>query len=58
VTYPTFADSDDAVTWFGGLSMPTTVFLDATGKVLDVHSGPLTEDALRAEIADRFGVAA
>jgi hypothetical protein len=26
--------------------------------VLDVHSGPLTEDELRAEIADRFGVAA
>jgi thiol-disulfide isomerase/thioredoxin len=58
VTYPTFADVDDAVTWFGGLAMPTTVFLDATGKVLDVHSGPLTEDELRAEIADRFGVAA
>lgn len=58
VTYPTFADADDAVTWFGGLSMPTSVFLDATGKVLDVHSGPLTEDELRAEIADRFGVAA
>jgi thiol-disulfide isomerase/thioredoxin len=58
VTYPTFADADDAVTWFGGLAMPTTVFLDATGRVLDVHSGPLTEDELRAEIADRFGVAA
>ena len=38
--------------------MPTTVFLDATGKVLDVHSGQLTEDELRGRIADLFGVAA
>ncbi|HET6954235.1 MAG TPA: TlpA disulfide reductase family protein [Acidimicrobiales bacterium] len=58
ITYAAFTDPDDAVTWFGGLIMPTTVFLDASGKVLDVHSGPLTEDELRTAIGDRFGVAA
>jgi thiol-disulfide isomerase/thioredoxin len=56
VTYPTYADSlDDALVFFGGINMPTTVFLDADGEVLDVHTGPLTEDELRADLADRFG---
>jgi hypothetical protein len=35
--------------------MPTTVFLGADGEVLHVNTGPLTEDELRAELADRFG---
>jgi thiol-disulfide isomerase/thioredoxin len=59
VTYPTFGDPDgSAVTWFGGLAMPTTVFIDASGEVVDVNSGPLTEAELRAKLADLFGVAA
>lgn len=59
VTYPTFADPDaSAITYFGGLAMPTSVFIDAAGDVVDVHSGPLTEAELRSRIADLFGVAA
>ncbi|MBN2622562.1 MAG: hypothetical protein JXA83_04295, partial [Acidimicrobiales bacterium] len=59
VTYPTFDDPDaSALTYFGGLAMPTTVFIDAGGEVVDVHSGPLTEDELRDRISDLFGVAA
>jgi thiol-disulfide isomerase/thioredoxin len=59
VTYPTFDDPDaSALTYFGGLTMPTTVFIDATGEVVDVNSGPLTEDELRARITDLFGVPA
>jgi cytochrome c-type biogenesis protein len=59
VTYPTFDDPDaSAITYFGGLAMPTTVFIDATGEVADVNSGPLTESELRAKLADLFGVAA
>jgi thiol-disulfide isomerase/thioredoxin len=59
VTYPTFDDPDAAaLTYFGGLAMPTTVFIDATGEVVDVNSGPLTEDELRAKITDLLGVAA
>lgn len=59
VTYPTFDDPDaSALTYFGGLSMPTTVFIDAEGEVVDVNSGPLTEAELRAKLDDLFGVAA
>jgi thiol-disulfide isomerase/thioredoxin len=57
VTYPTFADAGDAaMTYFGGIEMPTTVFIDAGGNVVDVHAGALSEDELRAELAQRFGV--
>jgi thiol-disulfide isomerase/thioredoxin len=59
VSYPTFTDVDDgALTYFGGIEMPTTVFVDAAGKVLDVSNGALTEDELRAKITDLFGIAA
>jgi cytochrome c biogenesis protein CcmG, thiol:disulfide interchange protein DsbE len=57
VTYPTFDDPDaSALTYFGGLTMPTTVFIDAEGEVVDVNSGPLTEAELRAKLDDLFGV--
>ena len=59
VTYPTYDDPDaSALTYFGGLAMPTTVFIDASGEVVDVHSGPLTEAELRSRLDDLFGVAA
>jgi thiol-disulfide isomerase/thioredoxin len=58
VTYATFGDSgQDAVSYFGGISMPTSVFIDADGKVVDVHSRALDEDALRSALEDRFGIA-
>jgi cytochrome c biogenesis protein CcmG/thiol:disulfide interchange protein DsbE len=57
VTYPAFADAGDAaMTFFGGIEMPTTVFIDGAGNVVDVHPGTMSEDELRAEIAERFGV--
>jgi len=59
VTYPTYDDPDaSALTFFGGLAMPTTVFIDAAGEVVDVHSGALTEAELRGRLDDLFGVAA
>jgi cytochrome c biogenesis protein CcmG, thiol:disulfide interchange protein DsbE len=59
VTYPTYDDPDaSALTYFGGLAMPTTVFIDASGEVVDVHSGPLSEAELRNRLDDLFGVAA
>ena len=59
VTYPTFDDPDaSALTYFGGLGMPTTVFIDTAGNVVDVHTGPLTEAELRGKLTDLFGVAA
>jgi thiol-disulfide isomerase/thioredoxin len=59
VTYPTYDDPDaSALTYFGGLAMPTTVFIDASGEVVDVNSGALSADQLRAKIDDLFGVPA
>lgn len=59
VTYPTFDDPGaSALTWFGGLAMPTTVFIDTSGNVVDVNSGALSEAQLRAKLADLFGVTA
>jgi thiol-disulfide isomerase/thioredoxin len=59
VTYPTFGDSgQDAITYFGGLAMPTSVFIDADGKVRDVHSRAMDERALRAKLHDLFGIPA
>ena len=57
VTYPTFGDSgQDALTYFGGISMPTTVFIDADGNVVDVRSRAFDEDGLRSALEDRFGI--
>ncbi len=41
---------------FGGIAMPTTVFLDGDGNVVEVHSGTLFEDDLRERIDELFGV--
>jgi thiol-disulfide isomerase/thioredoxin len=59
VTYPTYSDLEGtAITYFGGLAMPTTVFIDASGEVKDVVSRPLGEDELRDKISDLLGVPA
>ena len=59
VTFPAFGDSgQDALTYFGGVQMPTSVFIDTDGTVVDVHMGPLDEDELRATLDELFGVAA
>jgi cytochrome c biogenesis protein CcmG, thiol:disulfide interchange protein DsbE len=51
VTYPTFADpAGSALTYFGGVAMPTTVFIDASGQVADVLSRDLSEGQLRDEV--------
>ena len=59
VTYPTYTDPDgSALTYFQGLSMPTTVFIDASGEVVDTVSGALSENELRAKISDVLGAPA
>jgi cytochrome c biogenesis protein CcmG, thiol:disulfide interchange protein DsbE len=51
VTYDVARDAQgEAFEYFGGHSMPTTVFIDATGVVVEVHSGALTADQLRDRI--------
>jgi thiol-disulfide isomerase/thioredoxin len=58
VTYPTYTDPGSAMAFFGGTSMPTTVFIDAAGEVVDVSSEKLDEAELRSRISDELGVAA
>jgi thiol-disulfide isomerase/thioredoxin len=58
VAYPTFGDPEGrALTYFGGLTLPATVFVDAAGEVRQVHSRAVTEDELRRLIDDLLGVA-
>ena len=57
VTYQLTSDPQGVVyAAFGGIAMPTTVFVDATGVVSEVVTGQLSEDQLRAKIAEHFEV--
>jgi cytochrome c biogenesis protein CcmG, thiol:disulfide interchange protein DsbE len=57
VTYAAYSDPEgSALTYFGGLSMPATVFIDAAGEVVEVHSGALTEQELRDNLQTHLGV--
>jgi cytochrome c biogenesis protein CcmG, thiol:disulfide interchange protein DsbE len=59
VTYPTYGDPEgSALTYFGGLTMPSTVFIDASGEVVDVVPGAMSENELRGKINDLLGVPA
>jgi cytochrome c biogenesis protein CcmG/thiol:disulfide interchange protein DsbE len=51
VTYDIGRDPDGALFQsFGGIAMPTTVFIDASGAVVDLHSGEITAGELRDRI--------
>lgn len=57
VDYLLAQDEDGSLyTGFGGIAMPTTVFIDADGNVADIHSGALFEDDLRERLTELFGV--
>jgi len=51
VTYDTGWDPNTTTyNVFGGFAMPTTVFIDSAGNVVEVFSGALNADALRKKI--------
>jgi thiol-disulfide isomerase/thioredoxin len=57
VTYPTAEDKDASViSALQGTLLPTTVLLDAEGKVVSTHPGALTADELRTLLHDDLGV--
>ncbi len=57
VRYPLVADPDgEAYKRLGGVSMPTTLFVDAEGRIVERFSGPLTGKELGARIRKHFGV--
>ena len=56
VTYPTGLDEGELFIDFGGLGMPTTVFISPVGEILDTHSGLLTLDDLTNRAKEYFGI--
>lgn len=40
---------------FGGVGMPTTVFIDAEGRIVDEHTGAITLDQLQAQVDRLIG---
>jgi thiol-disulfide isomerase/thioredoxin len=57
VTYRTASDfRAEVITALGGTILPTTVLLDATGDVIEVHQGALEADALQELLAEKLGV--
>lgn len=55
VTYPLASDPNGEVfTAFRGAGMPTTVFIDADGNVVDVVTGQMSEKQLRERIEVSF----
>ncbi len=57
ITYRTGQDKDaSAITALGGTMLPTTVLLDADGKIVATHVGKLDADGLRSLLADKLSI--
>ncbi len=56
VTYPTGLDEGELFIDFGGLGMPTTVFVSPSGELLETHSGLLTLDEITRRARAHFGI--
>lgn len=56
VRYPLASDpTGETFESLGGVQMPTTLFVDAKGDVLERFSGPLTLDSLTRRLTKHFG---
>jgi peroxiredoxin len=52
VRYPQYTDPDGKLSAaFSVSGLPATAFVDASGKVLEVHQGAMTEQELRDKLA-------
>ncbi len=59
VTYRLTRDPQGVVyAAFGGIGMPTTVFIDASGAVREVITGQMSESQLRSKIEEHFSIGA
>jgi len=55
ITYPILWDRDGtALISFQAFGMPTTLFVDSDGFILELHTGALSADDLRARLAEHF----
>lgn len=55
VTFETGLDQRDIMIDLGGFGLPTTVFVDPVGNVVETHTGLLTYEALLAKVQEHFG---
>lgn len=57
VTYRVAADVEGrSFDLVGARGMPTTLFIDANGKILERHAGPLKEEDIRRRVSQHFPV--
>ncbi len=56
VTYPTGLDEGELFIDFGGLGMPTTVFVSPEGQIVETHSGLLTLEDITSRAEEHFGL--
>lgn len=57
VTYLTGLDENGVLLErFDGFGMPTTVFIDSDGSVIDIHIGELSESAFRDKLLEHLGI--
>lgn len=57
VSYTLIEDPEgELYAFFGGISMPTTIFIDAAGNIVDTHSGAIFGGDLEAKIREVFGL--
>lgn len=56
VTYLTGIDDNDLLAEFGGIAMPTTIFVSIEGLIVDRYSGVLTYEDLRNKLTTEFGI--
>ena len=55
VTYPLALDPDGLLyAQFDGIAMPTSVFIDENGNIVDTHSGVIFADDLEAKLREVF----
>ena len=55
VSYTLIDDAEgELYVFFGGIAMPTTVFIDSDGNVVDTHSGTIFAADLEAKIREAF----
>ena len=56
VTYRTGIDDNGLLAEFGGIAMPTTIFVSIEGLIVDRYSGVLTYENLRNKLTTEFGI--
>lgn len=49
-------DGSSMVTWFGIAALPTTIFVQSDGTIVDVHTGEVSADQLRRTLDEKLGL--